>query len=311
MFAMLGSAPMVGDRLTPFSMNRVSGPSYAWAPGRTTVITCCAFWCDTWKDQLPRLGQAKRVLAGVPVDFLTVSIDGRWTERGRAASVGTNLTDSGGYWSKQLGIDRVPLTFIVDPTGTVTWTSSGVLRSQDVVTAVRSTLTARKEAGVVYFTFDDFPSEKGSDELLDALRLAHVPATFFCVCSRAASRSDVMRRAVTEGHRLQIHAWNHDEPKTDLDRCRAALSQFGPAPTLWRPAGSEQLRGLSGVVAIHNVADPYDYQRPGVEEIVRRVSNQIHDGTVIQLHAGVEATVRAIPELATSLRKRGFKFAVL
>lgn len=306
------SPPVVGDRLAPFTLATRLGQPFDWKPRRATVICLCAFWCDTWKDQLPRIREAQDALKGMPIDFLTVSVDGRWSERGKSAAVGVNLSDLGNRWCSSIGIDRVPYTLLLDKDGVVRWTSYGVLRSQDLEGAARSALNGSALGGTVYLTFDDFPAPKGNDELLDVLRAQGVTATFFCVCSRLDTHAVAVRRAVAEGHRLEIHAWIHDEAQTDLDRCRTALRRFGGDGSLFRPHGSEFILNAKTMERLKfPVVDPYDFQRPGKDELVRRISGVVRPGSVIQLHAGAEGTVAALPSIIAKLRQRGFTFGSL
>jgi peptidoglycan-N-acetylglucosamine deacetylase len=304
--------PVLGDHIAPFTLGTREGQTYSWKPGRITVICFCAFWCDTWKDQLPRAGEAKKGLQGLPIDFLTVSVDGRWSERGQAAAVGANLSDQGNRWCSTIGIDRVPYTLLLDKSGVVRWASWGVLRSQDLMDEARSSLNGQAAVGAVYLTFDDFPGPRLNDELLDVLRAQNVPATFFCICSRLDASKDVVKRAVNEGHELEIHAWAHDESSTDLVRCRDELRRFGGDGTFFRPHGSEFVIDEETHKRLPlPVADPYDFKRPGPNELVRRISSQVRPGSIIQLHAGAQDTIAALPVLIAKLRQRGFSFAVL
>jgi hypothetical protein len=220
------AGPSPGDRLQPFALNGPNGKMAAWKPGRVTVLCFCTFWCDTWKEQSKRLSAASRSLSGLPVDFLTVSADGRWSERGEGRVAGTLLLDSGGALRKRLGINRIPCTMVVDAGGRVIYASQGIVRSEAVVNAARQCLAAvpGEQGAAVYLTFDDFPSRDLDDRLLDVLRAQRVPATFFCICSRAGEYAEVCRRAVREGHSLQIHSWDHraDDPK--LDQCLSVLA---------------------------------------------------------------------------------------
>jgi len=59
------------------------------------------------------------------------------------------------------------------------------------------------------------------------------------------------------------------------------------------------------------VDDPYDFQRPGKKELLRRICGQAGPGSVIQLHAGSEETVAALPDIIAKLRQRGLSLAVL
>src|SRR5438132_11810952 len=66
-----------GQPLAAFTLPAYGGGSGGWKPGRAAVLSFCAFWCDTWKEQNQRLAAAEKALAGLPVDFYTVSVDGR------------------------------------------------------------------------------------------------------------------------------------------------------------------------------------------------------------------------------------------
>ena len=314
LLAALALAPPVpGSRLDPFDLRTLEGVPYRWRPGRTTVLSFCAFWCDTWKDQLPRVREALRTTRGLPVEYATISVDGRWTERAKAAAAGTMLGDPGGAWSHAVGIDRVPYTLVVAPSGRVAWTAYGTVRTVELVDAVRESVADRAPAGGrLYLTFDDFPADRLSDELLDVLRAEGAKATLFCVGSKARALGEILRRAVREGHALAIGAWSPDGDRPELARCVAALRDAsGRTPDLVRPPGSEKLLTLTGGALAFPVDDPYDATRPGVDELVRRVLMRVKPNAVIQLHAGVEDTVRALPEIIRNLRERGFTFETM
>lgn len=305
------AAPGPGDTVEAFTLRTLANQPYEWRPGRVTVLTCCAFWCDTWKTQLPRVTEAAKSTKGLPVDFLTVSVDARWTERGKAAAAGTMLGDPGGKWTDATGIDRVPYTLVIDKKGVVQFASFGTLRTQELVDKIRDTLNGKTTSGVVYLTFDDFPAKTGNEELLDVLRAEQVPATFFCLCAKAKDFGKTLARAVREGHTLQIHSWDHDSDRPELSRCVAALKGIGADATLYRPPGSEKILHLDMKPLSFPVVDPYDFNRPGVAELARRISLKVRAGSVIQLHAGVAETRTALPTIIASLRQRGFRFEVL
>jgi hypothetical protein len=293
--------PLAGDSVVPFTLETRGGQTAAWKPGRTTVFTVCAFWCDTWKTQLPRVEAARNRLAGLPIDFRTIAVDGRWSDVGPHDA----WLDRGGAWSRKLGIDQIPTTFVVDPNGQIQFVRSSTLRTDDLVAACTRPMA---QTGVVYLTFDDFPSAQGSEELLDRLREWHVPATFFCIGRNAEAHPELIRRAADEGHELAIHSWQHDAANPQIERCRALLHQLtGLNPTLYRAPGSEAII-QNGQARKLPVTDPYDYLRPNPEEITRRILQSVKPGSVIQLHAGVTASVAALPTIITRLKARGYRF---
>lgn len=303
--------PVPGDQIKPFNLKTLEGNEYIWKPGRTTILTVVAYWCSTWKDQYTRLHDASERLKGLPVDSLAVSVDGRWTELAKQGAWGKMLEDPGGTWSSGLGIDRVPYTFVVDPKGSVSFTSFGVVRTDELVQSVRDSLSGESVGGTVYLTFDDFP-QKNDDDLLDALRSLKAPATFFSIGSKLEKYSEIVKRAAREGHSIEIHSWNHDAVDPELAKCKSEIKKLtGTDATLYRPPGNEDIETLDGSVKKLPTVDPYDFLRPGQKELVRRVLLAIKPGSAIHLHSGVPETVKALPEIVENLRKRGYQLAVL
>ena len=63
------------------------------------------------------------------------------------------------------------------------------------------------EAGVIYLTFDDGPSNSTTGYLLDVLKKYNVKATFF-VTNRASD--DLIKREYDEGHAVALHTASHE-----------------------------------------------------------------------------------------------------
>ncbi len=302
-------APVPGDQLAPFSLPDDAGTVHSWRPGKPAVVCVIAYWCSTWKTQFQRLAEARRLMSGFAVDFLLISTDGRWSELGKAAPPGLRLVDRGAQWSAPLGIDRVPYTFVVDEQGQIQWSKFGVVRSLDVANALRN---PNAERGDVYLTFDDFPAQKGNLELLDLLRRAQVPATFFCIGQNVQQHPEIVRRAADQGHELQVHSWAHDAVNPRLSECSALLHRLtGQTPTLYRPPGKQELYTLQGQLRKAYTIEPYDYRRPNSNEIYRRIMLNLKSGAIIQLHVGVDETVQLLPKLIAEIRRRGYRLRTL
>lgn len=65
----------------------------------------------------------------------------------------------------------------------------------------------------VYLTFDDGPSTKVTNAILDTLKEEGVKATFFVVSDRAQTRKETLKRIAREGHTLGVHSASHDYTK--------------------------------------------------------------------------------------------------
>jgi len=66
--------------------------------------------------------------------------------------------------------------------------------------------------------------------------------------------------------------------------------------------------GLTTVLWTDNAGD---YANPGDKVIQRKILRRIGNGGIILIHDGVQQTIDVLPEVITSLRKRGFRFVTL
>lgn len=66
---------------------------------------------------------------------------------------------------------------------------------------------------VVYLTFDDGPSSKITDEVLDILKKNNIKATFFLVGNKINTYPDCVKRIHNEGHSIGLHTYTHNYKK--------------------------------------------------------------------------------------------------
>jgi peptidoglycan-N-acetylglucosamine deacetylase len=187
----------------------------------------------------------------------------------------------------------------------------------------------------VALTFDDGPDPEWTPRILDALAAVQVPATFFIIGANGELHPEILRREVREGHEIGIHTFTHPniaaitptQFQLELTATQRLLaSAVGRHSLLFRPPYAvdaepetpDQVRPIEmasqlGYLTVGMQIDPDDWQRPGVDEIVRRTLEdaQNGEGNVILLHdAGGDRsqTVAAIPKLVGALRAQGFEF---
>ena len=60
------------------------------------------------------------------------------------------------------------------------------------------------EGPYIALTFDDGPHPTLTPKLLDLLAAHHMKATFFVIGQNAADHPDILRRAMREGHEVQV-----------------------------------------------------------------------------------------------------------
>lgn len=190
----------------------------------------------------------------------------------------------------------------------------------------------------VALTFDDGPDPRYTPQVLDALREAGVPATFFVVGVNSELSPELLRREIAEGHEIGNHTFTHPnissisptQLRLELSATQHLLaSAVGRHSLLFRPPYAvdaepetiDQVRPIEmaakqGYLIVGMQIDPDDWERPGVDEIVNRTVGQAErgEGNVILLHdSGGDRTqtVQAIPKIVDALRARGFRFVSL
>jgi peptidoglycan-N-acetylglucosamine deacetylase len=100
----------------------------------------------------------------------------------------------------------------------------------------------RLEGAGVALTFDDGPDPDATPAVLEALRAAGAPATFFLVGEQVEAHPELAAEVAAGGHVVGLHGYRHVEhdeladPRADLERGAAALAAAtGRRPALFRP----------------------------------------------------------------------------
>lgn len=185
---------------------------------------------------------------------------------------------------------------------------------------------------VVYLTFDDGPSTKVTNAVLDVLGQEKIKATFFIVSDRTAGREETLRRIAREGHSLGVHSKSHEYHKIyasdesllkDVKACADVIESLtGITPNLYRfPGGGcgnrdreKKLLEQAGyrVIGWNAVC--------GDEEIPHATADQLYDSTVktakgknsvvLLCHdsANHKATAEALPRIIAYFREQGYLF---
>lgn len=160
--------------------------------------------------------------------------------------------------------------------------------------------------------------------LLDAAHAADAPITVFAVGSWLDANPDIAHTILAAGHEIANHTYTHPVlPRLDrqgiadeITRCRDALRTHAGEPGRWfRPSGTptptatmldEAARAGYSTIVGYDI-DPLDYQDPGADLVLRRVSAALHPGAIISLHTGHAGTVHAFEPMVNAVRARGLR----
>ncbi len=188
----------------------------------------------------------------------------------------------------------------------------------------------------IALTFDDGPDPRWTPQIARVLRESGVPGTFFMVGSQAAHHPDVVREVERSGGEIADHTFTHASLSTGARWRRRAQLTFteaillgitGHYPRFVRPpysatsdavtpADERELSHLAGgryVIALADY-DSKDWQRPGVQRIVRNALPRGGRGGVVMFHDGGgdrSQTVAALRTLIPRLQARGYRFVAL
>lgn len=174
----------------------------------------------------------------------------------------------------------------------------------------------------VALTFDDGPG-RHTNRLLDTLRDAGVPATFFVLGSAIAGNEATLQRMVSEGHALGNHTWDHPDltglsPEQVEEQLRlttnAIVAATGVAPTSLRPPYGAFVPGQTPSGQLPVVlwdVDTEDWKNRNVGETTKRAVTGAKPGSIILLHDIHPTSVDAVPGIISKLQEAGYVFVTV
>ncbi|MEW5860974.1 MAG: polysaccharide deacetylase family protein [Cyanobacteriota bacterium] len=189
-------------------------------------------------------------------------------------------------------------------------------------------VTLSSKEKVIALTFDDGPWPKSTLEVLEILKKNNIKATFFMVGKNVKNYPHLARQVGVDGHAIGNHTWSHPYQRfneagasSEIDRTSDMIYQTtGIKTTLFRPPGGHLNNGLAAYAQKKNYAvvmwssDSRDYSRPSVPIFLKHALTGITSGGIVLMHDGGgnrDHTVRALPQLITEYKKRGYRFVTV
>jgi peptidoglycan/xylan/chitin deacetylase (PgdA/CDA1 family) len=182
------------------------------------------------------------------------------------------------------------------------------------------------EKKLIALTFDDGPSNKNTNRILDVLELHHSRATFFVIGKRIEDRKEVIKRAISLGCEIGNHTWGHSDfskyPKSALiDSLKktdnAMVSNFNYHMSLFRPpygsinkdveSGSNDM----GYKMILWSGSSHDWSIKNADKIYRNTFDNAADGAIILFHDIYDITADAIERIVPELIFQGYQLVTV
>ncbi|WP_239117491.1 bifunctional polysaccharide deacetylase/glycosyltransferase family 2 protein [Paractinoplanes ferrugineus] len=196
--------------------------------------------------------------------------------------------------------------------------------------------SSRMPERTIALTFDDGPDPTWTPKILDVLRENDAHGTFFVVGSEVARHPALTKKITDAGNELGLHTFTHPNLQTiapwrrtlELSQTQVAIARAtGVHTNLARFPYSSKAdavddtnwklikdAGRQGYLVVVNDLDSEDWQRPGVQQIVRNATPAGETPAVVLFHdAGGDRaqTVAALRSFIPAMKKRGYRFTTV
>ncbi|WP_330282465.1 glycosyltransferase [Streptomyces sp. NBC_00588] len=182
-------------------------------------------------------------------------------------------------------------------------------------------------------TFDDGPDPTWTPKVLDVLKKHHAHAVFFVTGTMTSRYPDLVKRMVDEGHEVGLHTFNHPDlsyqskSRIDWELSQNQLALAGAAgirSSLFRPPYSSfadamddkswpvtEYIGTKGYLTVVNNTDSEDWQKPGVDKIIKNATPRGGKGAIVLMHdsgGDRHQTVQALDKFLPEMQHKGYEF---
>jgi peptidoglycan/xylan/chitin deacetylase (PgdA/CDA1 family) len=185
---------------------------------------------------------------------------------------------------------------------------------------------------ILYFTFDDGPYPKYSQQIIDEFAKYDGTVTFFVLGQQINNFPDMVRQEFIEGHYIANHTNSHtsldgiskEKFISEIEATEKAfvdavgdLIEPGTIVRYMRPpygatdAGTRAYAAELGYYVVLWDIDTQDWRKPGARQIADVILENVYPGAIILMHDGGgdrEQTVEALKIALPKLDKQGYVF---
>ena len=177
----------------------------------------------------------------------------------------------------------------------------------------------------IFLTFDDGPTPRITEQILDILDKYDAKATFFCLGNNAEVYPELVELILEKGHAIGNHSYNHARgwllSADDYMANAYCAGQFLPHTRLFRPPYGRipiykvKLMRTQGwrVVMWNNISQDYNHKL-SPKRVAQKVTRHIRPGNIVVFHDSVKASknmLEALPIVLEAIKKRGLKCDII
>ena len=180
------------------------------------------------------------------------------------------------------------------------------------------------EEKYVALTFDDGPSGRYTQRLLEGLESRGVKATFLLCGYRLKEYPSLAQEIFDAGHEIGLHGFSHEnmakmtvsQVARELRDNRALLPE-GCTPVFLRPPGGNSSEAVAqaakdaGLALLKWSVDPRDWATHDAAAVETAVVDTVRSGDVILLHDMCDCSVDAALAIIDRLQAQGFRFVTV
>ncbi len=186
----------------------------------------------------------------------------------------------------------------------------------------------------VYITMDEgYEYKENSTKILDIAKEKNVKITFFITGAFIKERPDLVKRMIEEGHLVCSHTNRHlNGPKalsestdkfvkdlTILEDLFRDLMGYDILPYYRPPEGeySERSLKIAEDLGYRTVFWSFAYmdwdtkKQPDPAKALDQILGELHNGSVLLLHAVSETNVSLLPKIIDGIRERGYEISTI
>ena len=175
---------------------------------------------------------------------------------------------------------------------------------------------------VCAISFDAAWGNEQTNELLDILDTYDVRTTFFLVGSWVDMYPKSVEEIYARGHEIGNHSDTHahmtqisrSEQIAEIENCNKKISDITKNKvTLFRPPYGEYDNCVvescysTDMYCVQWNIDSLDWKDPTPQDMVKRIENNLCEGSIILLHNGAKNTPQALPKIIEAIHAKGYK----